>query len=507
METLPKWYDPKKKKPRLQIKILELIATRGKLSKSMAEAALVEHNHPEIWYGFKNLEEKGLIKNLKDNNPGPGKPMGKGRWKKYYKITEKGSIALIAEALTAEKFWRALITFCCHVDYNSYDLQRKVEEFCRLFLEKYLKYPSINRFSFQLDSFNKLRDKWSQQVHLKSDRVTPDQRFLEILATNRNIPLEEIASETVKPLREDMRHILSRYEEWSPRFDKFVDVGHNSSGIVTYELSLFGVMLVLSLIRSAEMGILKHGLYYKDIPTDEYYDKIASLYSDKLPLIFGKRWHLLKKVLGRMAVYNFDIFFSKKVRKECIGESSIMEEFCRTIAAIQSYNFDEIEKLKSEGLQELFNYRNKIFQDISDEEEANQVLRNFDQKTKIINELLSNYNGISSLMGTSDNDNNYISSRITNTEKAFAEEITSLYYLNLHEAHHFSETKPLKYAFAGLSKFFDPDETRHLLTPLQSLLTILKKDKELREWFSALMEVLVNYHEEILKPMRAFIIK
>jgi hypothetical protein len=45
----------------------------------------------------------------------------------------------------------------------------------------------------------------------------------------------------------------------------------------TYELSLFGVMLVLTLVRRCERGKLKHDLYHKDIRFSEYYDQIATI--------------------------------------------------------------------------------------------------------------------------------------------------------------------------------------------------------------------------------------
>ena len=71
-------------------------------------------------------------------------------------------------------------------------------------------------------------------------------------------------------------------------------------------------MLVIALIRFHYIGIDKvrfrifnrHAdadklrLFFEDIPLEEYFDKIALNYHDKLPLIFGK-WSLLKKELGK----------------------------------------------------------------------------------------------------------------------------------------------------------------------------------------------------------------
>jgi hypothetical protein len=80
----------------------------------------------------------------------------------------------------------------------------------------------------------------------------------------------------------------------------------SKDNIKTYELSLFGVILALTLIRYNDMDKLKHGLYYNNISFIEYYEKIVANYKDKLPLIFGK-WKVLKDILRLYAAYNFDV--------------------------------------------------------------------------------------------------------------------------------------------------------------------------------------------------------
>jgi hypothetical protein len=75
-------------------------------------------------------------------------------------------------------------------------------------------------------------------------------------------------------------------------------------GTETYELSLFGITIAMTLIRHHDMG--RMSLFYHDISLQEYYDKMASNYKDALPLIFGK-WYLLKKHLRKWSAYNFDI--------------------------------------------------------------------------------------------------------------------------------------------------------------------------------------------------------
>ena len=68
-----------------------------------------------------------------------------------------------------------------------------------------------------------------------------------------------------------------------------------------YSLSLFGVMLAISLIRNF-YNYPNQFLFYKDVGQEEYIDTIAENFSHKVPLIFGK-WKLLKSELGRIMLY------------------------------------------------------------------------------------------------------------------------------------------------------------------------------------------------------------
>ncbi|MBV9178115.1 MAG: hypothetical protein JO297_13870, partial [Nitrososphaeraceae archaeon] len=163
------WYDHNRKKPALQIKILESVALSGKLSVSGAESQLNHHHHhPEIWHSFKILERKGLIKRLRDRNPGKGRVLGKGRQKIYYALTEKGLFGFIAtladnktEKADPKKFWRAIVGFC-HYSTEQVTLS-KVEEVYQLFRKIYFKYTSGHGYFFQLDLFNQMCSRWIEK--------------------------------------------------------------------------------------------------------------------------------------------------------------------------------------------------------------------------------------------------------------------------------------------------------------------------------------------------------
>ena len=79
-----------------------------------------------------------------------------------------------------------------------------------------------------------------------------------------------------------------------------------------YELSIFGIILILANIRLLDRESLKHRLFLKhSYPV--YVEKIAKNYDDKFPLIFGK-WSILKDVLNLYSAYNFDIIVDKDIR-------------------------------------------------------------------------------------------------------------------------------------------------------------------------------------------------
>ncbi|MGC2572684.1 MAG: hypothetical protein WA364_14325, partial [Candidatus Nitrosopolaris sp.] len=191
-------FNPNKRRPKLRMEILELIAIDGKMSVSKAESSFYEkHHHPDVWHAFKNLERKEFIEKRVDRNPGKGKLMGKGR-QIYYKITEQGLRVLIRDydkimekVIDPQTFWRAMMTFC----YNSTNEFRldKVEEFYELFLGKYLKYSSGHGHP-QLDQFNQMCDNWIQHRILQSNRITLDQIILEVLALHPGITLAELAN-------------------------------------------------------------------------------------------------------------------------------------------------------------------------------------------------------------------------------------------------------------------------------------------------------------------------
>ena len=58
------WYDSKRRKPNLQIRILKMITNKGRLAICEAESSLGgQRIHKEVWQSFKDLEDNPLTIN------------------------------------------------------------------------------------------------------------------------------------------------------------------------------------------------------------------------------------------------------------------------------------------------------------------------------------------------------------------------------------------------------------------------------------------------------------
>ena len=137
-------------------------------------------------------------------------------------------------------------------------------------------------------------------------------------------------------------------------------MNQESSDGLTYDLSLFGVMLTLLIILYNAVRQLKQGLYLEEYTFEEYCDKIAYNYSHKLPLIFGK-WGHLRRILQGFAVYNLDVVLldGALVNNESNSLSVTMKgnnEIFRGIRTILQYNNSLMRDLVNAGLEVLLSY-------------------------------------------------------------------------------------------------------------------------------------------------------
>lgn len=529
--------------PYLRLDILYCLARNGKLSKSMVEDKLrgqihitktnnrVKHHRPEILQAFNYLESKGLIKKL-NTDPGPGLTYKKGRPKTYFTITEDGLKVLLSyDRLSASRFWEIMDGFCRNNDNPM--TQEKIYGLYGVVIDKYLKYPNRG-ISSQVDNFILMSSKWLEIIS-KSNDITCVQKVIEVLAISPKISLRDLLRKTGES-ESDVNLVLPnnslipkqfhglphniKAEELNKKYDNtdklsaenditrstrfilnnIITSKRNKDHNLTYELSLFGIMLSFVIIRYNYLNRLKAGLFFRDFSLHEYYDRIASCYKEKIPLIFG-RWNQLKKNLGVFTAYNFDIVIDKEIYfnsatslSESIGGS---KELCEGIRGILLQNRKMMLEFAFAGWMVLRDYIQGIFFNNKEVLERPEFKRLFP--------LCDLYAQIMTLLHPTDDlfpfwDPINFKIRYTNIvlremEDRFADEISVLYYTNLYDE-----------SSIRVNDMIGNDSSKQLKSsPVKSLLSILKNNKDnlLREWLSKWLRDLITFQEEILRNTKS----
>lgn len=519
-----RWY--KRKKPQLQIEILACLTVVGNLSKSKLQSCLKKYYYNDISRAVDALNENNYI-SLARLNYGAGRPQ------KYYKINERGLGLLLSDNPVPEKVWKALIGFCHH---SKHTINRSMfERLFELFLNHYLNYSSKRGYFLQLELFNNLQDQWLRSCILGDHKIKLDQKVLEILSLNPQITFKELLKMTNEENEHSLRKSLSIYSPISHKpmiidRDSYPDEGilndedsmysglllhktiiikRNTVGEYKFELSLLGIMLVFTLIRYNDDGKLGQGLYHNELSIQEYYEKIAENYKEKLPLIFGK-WYLLKGVFGCLAVYNFDIILDKKFRaielQRPISERG-NKEFYEAVDSLSATARREMMEIQSVGLQELFNYRaGTLYSDPS-----MTKMRPLIHKILDISALLSpiHYDPssfIQTMLETTNDNNSNIelegiqtisqSFEIEAIEKAFADLVSLYYFLNLQSENDLLN-QLAEYSHAKVSECVNSLSNRYYpLSRRQIALSIFRQDNDIKDWFSDWIKDLLNHERE-----------
>ncbi len=409
-----------------------------------------------------------------------------------------------------------------------------VEELYQLFLQKYLKYRNYD-FFFNMDIFDNVREQWFQKI-LKSDKPNLEQKILEVLAIHPKLTFEELVEKTEES-RDDVRNCLSGYtlESYKPLVEKTVYIQQNITGKAnnkkywdfllhstirveenrkdyskTYELSLFGLILALTLIRYYDMDKLKQGLYYNNISFVDYYDAIASKYRDKLPLIFGK-WHLLKDILGIYSDYNFDVIVDKEIHSRDSNKLSIMrggnKELYDSVREIVLQTRQQLGELANSGWVILLNGPDNTYKDYFIKDDADVLAKPDPYKVNAIvdkiNEIIFILNPLESAFYESISSSvEFIKKTSYYLERLFANEITAFYYFHLYYDFEFHSryNVPMKY----LSSVNQVNTSPKSSTPKKCLSSILKNDNEkpmVREWLNGWMQNIVSLQKEISEAL------
>ena len=432
------WYDLKRKKPFLQLKILRLIGKSGRLSKSMTEKILTKHNHHhrEILESYAALEKKGLISGMNYENPGVGKTQPRGRRKRYYQITDLGFSVLIDEGMDASEFWMTMVNYCFYAKVVD---SHTIDSFYHSFLSHQLKYKSVidNGYFFsQLDIFDHMSKKWiSDKIHANGNEVCLSQKIIETLAMFPGLTFKDLTHKINVPehcLNMELRELTAEggyeaflidgheYEDTNILRDQMSNIlshnlvkrtTHDQGKETTISLSVFGVILAIKLIRLHNLNTIKRLYLFNDYFMQNAIDLIADNYTESLPLIFAE-WDLLKRVLKILSIYNFDIIIGLK--------QSIDDRVTSILSSGTKEYYDDMTGITA--------YSRKQLMDIS--YKGIVLCKEFERKrgnTKIeavYNKLIE----IQGLLGYSTSDAFLDRSKL---EQAFANEISFHYFLNL----------------------------------------------------------------------------
>ncbi|MGB8936396.1 MAG: hypothetical protein WCC17_14970, partial [Candidatus Nitrosopolaris sp.] len=342
ISTPSKWYP--RKAPTLQIKILNLIAIEGQVSKTMAKKLTGSH-HADVSNAIDELAKKKFIELKLTSFLRP-----KTRQRKFFQLTHNGIQAFIDGKPSPAEFWKALLWYCRlrkkEIDWNTFD------SLYRHFQNIYLGYTPHRNHFFQFRFIDLLFKKWLKDNDKIYDPardnivkgVVISQRILECLGMNRLLTLGQLcqyieeqrpifegdekiddlpilghsidsSEEGIKSalekftlpgdyhgpyyshrpeLRYDFDWLLNQYADF---IQHLVVVPRLENGETRYELSLFGIALLLS-VRVYYQFLNPDMLFYNNLEFGEFSNKLSTNYKDKLPLIFGKWDSLMKETLG-----------------------------------------------------------------------------------------------------------------------------------------------------------------------------------------------------------------
>ena len=282
---------------------------------------------------------------------------------------------------------------------------------------------------FQLDIFNRLFKKFLRDNGFgdQDHGVTNAQLVLECLAINRSITLEEIVQKTrekrdeflhkdyidelwwssapeayeYSPSTDMIKNIVNKYGNTRGNYENNQNrvLGYNPDELLDtylnylchtmiiqkkdhdgqddsstkYELSLLGVMLVITLIRYVHVeNTESQNLLYYDTTLIDYYNRIAANYQDKLPMIF-KKW----KQIGNELF--FDILVYQDSRRIFTHVSFYMggnKELYDGIKGAASYAINKYNEIYQGGLAAL----KKL--DHLDNDKKRKIPSNYKEKTE-----------------------------------------------------------------------------------------------------------------------------
>jgi DNA-binding MarR family transcriptional regulator len=311
----------------------------------------------------------------------------------------------------------------------------------------------------------------------------------------------------------DYNKIMKSYVEY---LSHLIIVKHESPMGSRYELSLFGILLILSIITDRRQKMF-YTIGNKFEKTEEdlisFYDKISQAYPEKLPLIFGK-WALLSRINHN--AYRWFL----PVINQIIGDATQYSSVPITLGGIKEYQ-DCLHGITFYTITQLFKIYEGLSSALSNNNQNNDLdipLINKDTNSEILLTLQEKEKELTAFLKYADlgrfvkhleqinqlSDSGY-NSELSIIENVLANEITISFYINLVRSKHLDYTDEYKH-FLGDER--DPDyrdtDEYHVLRPADFLRTILRSDTEIKEMFLGLINDIMKYHQQTGGGMNNF---
>jgi hypothetical protein len=537
------------KKPLLQMKILKSIAMSGRLSQKEAIAEF-RCKPSTISDAFKTMKDRTkLIEATK--HPGNLSELEEGlNREKFYKLSFEGLLRFIEENIKTQnasspaEFWVVMIWY----GFLNSEIANK-DEFNRcydLFIERFIGTYPLRSCFFLGNLFDNLFQQWRRDLEHKcesdfaddlisqtqdmfrhnSDCSMKDRRreetekaykVLECLLLNRGITINKIV-ELTRLKAEEVREIIQEHSMTQSRYSEYIDnyeyvYQSSRSEDVTinflnhllivpvktkkvesndqkYELSLLGVLLFLAML-SLERRREEDNTY------SNYYDKAASNYREKLPLIFEK-WKLLKKTLDdRLDRYPsiFDYLFLDKAEilslSVSLGGNKEIYDNVKTATMHAIYKFsivydDWISAIEAFPHREAFKntQRYRFIQKKINEMKISLSFTTITSFGKYMKEKKESVY----ISPTFEDD-------LHSIENKLADEFSFSFYVGLlRENMHLASDYPLTSSFLG-------DQSRDFHVPIQFLNQIVADDDQIRDKLKEWITESIIYQEQALKKM------
>jgi hypothetical protein len=541
-----KWYHGKT--PELQINILKLIVASGEVSKKSA-AEILRTNYPDVSNSMKTLSNSKFIE-LSEKRLTTGH-----NYERFYKITERGLRALLTVKLDKEEFWK-IITLLSIYSKLSVD-EQEFELYFDNFEREFLGHSNIHGYFFLTALFDNIADNWLK-LYSDTELIPEAQKVIEYLAFNGSSSLKNLVKETGASIKEinkfsvqngtSKQNLSSSATDLDLQSESNVDANEiysepalsllvstrETKGELVYELTLFGVMVVIAIISyhfagvknvqsqrgisSTRISYWKPRLFFDNLNLKQYFDTIALNYRNKLPLIFGK-WNLLKSQLGTMLYDSFDFMIYKSNRAHTIDETIWSFGTKEYYDEIQALAYNTIKRLRvifwsgKAIINELENHQRWIVNNSRMVPVYNKLekLNEIEVLAKYIDTVLNrNNNPFRELHKDIQRFTESINVKII--ENMFKDEISFLFYMSLN-----TRFFPRSYKYPSRRSRIEDgmlvipyearEEDKEILKlggSQQRLMAILSKDKDINQWFSTWIAGIIEYRQQTSKKMSEF---